>query len=100
MKKFDIEEFTTTKLLGITPKNFRPIYLPMFLSVILFIVGVVIFLLTNNTSLFKIVFGLSGVIFSLSVIGQIKLKEFPGFPSLRGGCAVIFGIVFLLFFLL
>ena len=99
MKKFDVEEFSVNKFLGITPKNFRPIYLPMFMSMILFVIGVVLFLLTNNTPLFEIIFGLSGVVFALSGIGQIKLKEVPGFPWLRGGCAVAFGIIFLLFFL-
>jgi hypothetical protein len=65
----------------------------------LFVVGVILFLLTKNTMLFEIIFGLSGVVFGLSGVGQIRLKEVPGFPWLRGGCAVAFGIVFLLFFL-
>lgn len=100
MKKFSSEEYTTAKFLGITPENFRPIYLPMFTGLILFVVGVILFLLTNNTPLFKVIFGLVGMVFALSGLGQIKMREVPGFPFLRGGCAVIFGIIFLLFFML
>src|SRR5690349_14307032 len=99
MKKFDIVEFTTSKFLGVTPKNFKPIYAPMFISMILIVIGVVLFLVTSNTLVFKIIFGLSGVVFAMSGIGQIKLKEVPGFPWLHGGCAVAFGILFLSFFL-
>jgi len=99
MNRFDLEEFTT-KFIGITQENFRPIYLPMFLSIIVFIMGVIVFLLTDNTELFKIAFGLSGIVLASSGIGQVKLKEVPGFPFLRGGCAVMFGIFFLLLFML
>lgn len=99
MKNFDPEKFTSTKLLGITPQNFVPIYLPIFMSIIMFLVGAAIFWITNNIKVFKIVFGLSGIVFALSGVGQIRLREVPGFPALRGGCAVIFGIYFLLLFL-
>ena len=100
MKKFDPEKYTATKLLGITPENFKPIYLPIFMSMILFFIGAVLFALTNNAKLFKIIFGLSGLVLTISGLGQIKLKEVPGTPVLRGGCAVIFGIFFLLLFTL
>lgn len=99
MKRYDPEQFTPKKLLGITSVNFVPIYSPIFASIVVFGLGVAIFLVTNNTKLFKIMFGLSGLIFALSGIGQMRLKEVPGFPSLHGGCAVIFGILFLLFFM-
>ena len=99
MKKFDPENYTTKKLLGITPENFRPIYLPIFTSIILFVIGAVIYSITENTELFRIIFGLSGIVLAISGIGQIKLKEVPGYPTLRGGCAIVFGIFFLLLFL-
>jgi hypothetical protein len=100
MKNFDPDEFTVAKLSGITPENFRPIYVPAFCSIALFVIGAVFFLITDDTPVFKIIIGLSGVVFALSGLGQIKLKEVPGFPSLRGGCAVAFGMVYFVFFLI
>lgn len=94
---FDDEEYSVNKFLGITPENFKPICLPMFMSMILFGVGVVIFLLTDNTKLFKVIFGLTPMGFSLSGLGMVKMKDVPGFPFLQGGCAVIFGIFFFIF---
>ena len=95
----DDEEYSANNFLGITPENFKPIYLPMFISMFLFGVGVVIFLLTDNTKLFRIIFGLTGMGFSLSGLGMIKMKNVPGFPFLQGGGAVIFGIFFFLIFM-
>ena len=99
MKKFDPEKYTTKNLLGITPENFKLIYLPIFTSIILFIIGAVLFSITDNTKLFKVIFGLSQLVLALSGLGQIKLKEVPGYPALRGGCAIIFGIFFLILFM-
>src|SRR5262245_39520592 len=99
MKNFDPEKYTAKKLLGITTENFKPIYLPIFMSIILFIIGAVLLAITDNTKLFKIVFGLSQLVLAMSGFGQIKLKEVPGYPALRGGCAIIFGIFFLILFM-
>jgi len=96
---FDNEEYSVNKFLGITPENFKPIYLPLLLSLILFGVGLVILLLTDTVRLFEVIFGLTGIGISLSGLGVIKMKAVPGFPFLQGGCAIIFGIFFFLIFL-
>ena len=78
--------------------KFLPIYLPMIVSVILFAVGVLVALITETPRIPKIIMGASMIILATSGIGQIKLKIVPGYPKLRGGCAIIFGIIFIILF--
>ena len=100
MKKFDDQEFLAKYFLGITSENFRPIYLPIIISLVVLALGALIYSLIGNETFFRVTFGITQIILALSGLGQIRRKEVPGFPYLRGGCAVIFGAVFLAFFVL
>ena len=96
--KTPYQDYSTKSFVGITAENFVPIYLPLILGLGVFAIGIIIDYVISSYEIFNIVFGLSGILFSLSGIGQIRLKEVPGFPLLRGGCAVVFGLLFLLIF--
>ena len=70
----------------------------MIVSVVLFAVGVLVALITETPRIPKIIMGISMLVLATSGIWQIKLKIVPGYPKLRGGCAVTFGIIFVILF--
>jgi hypothetical protein len=88
------------RLLDVFAPPYLPIYIPMLISFCIFAIGIIVASTTGNMRTSDIIFGVSSLVFALSGIYQFKLKIVPGYPSLQGGCAVVFGILFLGFFLI
>ncbi|MBL8089903.1 MAG: hypothetical protein JNJ43_06225 [Anaerolineales bacterium] len=70
-------------------------YIPMLVGV--FIMLFSIFVIQTGLSA-KIILFIGMFIMGLSGYWQVKYKSVPGMPPLRGGCAVVFGIFFILVF--
>lgn len=80
--------------------EYNRIYIPFIAGLGVVVISLLVARLTGNVELGSKLFGLSSIIIATSGYWQIKLKVVPGMPVLRGGCAVAFGVFFLIFFTL
>jgi hypothetical protein len=80
------------------PGNYKTIYIPLVAGVFLVSIALLGGLLANSTTVFNLILGVGLIVIASSGYWQIKKKVVPGYPTLRGGCAVAFGLVFIVFF--
>jgi|SRR5690606_585176 hypothetical protein len=73
----------------------KHVYIPIFAGILISLFGIFII---QSGFLAKIMLFIGSFVIGLSGYWQIKYKVVPGMPTIRGGCAVVLGIVFILAF--
>jgi hypothetical protein len=69
---------------------------PFFPGLAIQVVGVLLGVLFNLRELGSLIWGFGCIVMASSGYWQVKHRFVPGFPALRGWCAIAFGIFFIL----
>jgi len=89
--------FKPRKRLESTSENYQMIFMPMVIGLSIAGIAILVGTVTQNVNIANFIFGFSALIIATSGYWQIKMRVVPGYPTLRGGCAVVFGSFFLIF---